>query len=204
MPTPRLISLAAIAASAAAMLVAAPMASAADSYYLKIDGITGESMIAATPSTIAVKSFELGAKKSTPLTATGGAATKVAFDELTIEKAVDSTTPVLFQKLAAGTALPGMELVVRRGSLNGAGQTVLRYQFQPVYVIAQTQGATAGDDSVTETLVFSYGAMKLGAAKQAAAGTPGPFTYGLWNQVTNAANMIVPGYTDTSTTIRIP
>ncbi|HEY6886937.1 MAG TPA: type VI secretion system tube protein Hcp [Solirubrobacter sp.] len=200
----RLITFAAAAASIAATLVAAPMASAANDYFLKIDGITGEATTGTTQGVIQVDGFEWGAENKVTIgSATGGAsAGKASLNELTIEKHVDSTSPVLFQKLGQGASLGGMELVARKAGATGS-QIYMRYSFQPVYLTSQTQSGTPGDDGLTEKLVFTYGAVKQTFIKQTTTGAPGATVFGAWNQVTNSASMLIPGITDTSGTPRI-
>ncbi len=198
----RLITFAA-AASIAATLVVAPMASAADDYFLKLDGVTGETTTGQTQGTIAVRSFEWGAENKTTVgAASGGAgAGKASLHELTIEKSVDSTSPVLFQKLGQGASIPGMELVARKASATGS-QIYMRYSFQPVFITSQTQDGS-GDDGITEKLTFAYGAVKQTFVKQGATGAPATNVFGAWNQVTNMATMAIPGIADTSGTPRI-
>ncbi|MDA0159253.1 type VI secretion system tube protein Hcp [Solirubrobacter ginsenosidimutans] len=199
----RLITFAATAASIAATLVVAPMASAADDYFLKIDGITGEATTGATQGVIKVNAFEWGAENKVTIGSTSGGAGvgKASLNELTIEKPVDSTSPVLFQKLGQGASLGGMELVARKAGPTGS-QIYMRYSFQPVFVTSQTQTG-AGDDGLTEKLVFTYGAVKQTFVKQTTTGAPGATVFGAWNQVTNSASMLIPGMTDTSGAPRI-
>src|SRR4051794_32770794 len=166
----RLIPLAA-AASIAATLAAAPMAGAADDYFLKIDGVAGESQGVGTTGAIEVDGFEWGAEnKNTISSASTGAGTvKAQLKELTIQKKVDASSPVLFQKLAQATLLTGMELVARK-----SGPTPLiymRYTFQPVFVTSQTHSGS-GDDGVEETLMLTYGAVRQTYTKQTATGAP--------------------------------
>jgi type VI secretion system secreted protein Hcp len=200
----RLITLAATAASIAATFVVAPMASASD-YFLKIDGVNGETTTGNTPGAIAVDGFEWGAEnKLTIGSASGGAgAGKATLNELTIEKPVDSTSPALFQMLGAGTKINGMELVARKVGPAGAAPIYMRYTFQLAFVTSQIQTGAAGD-GIHEKLTFSYGAVKQTYVKPGATPTaPTTNVFGAWNQITNTASMLVPGVPDTSGTPRI-
>jgi type VI protein secretion system component Hcp len=82
----RLITIAATAASIAATFVLAPMASASD-YFLKIDGVNGETTTGSTQGAIAVNGFEWGAENKLTIgsMSTGAGAGKATLNELTIE-----------------------------------------------------------------------------------------------------------------------
>jgi type VI secretion system secreted protein Hcp len=199
----RLITLAATTTIAATLAVV-PAANAADQYFLKLDGVTGEATTTSTPGLVELKSFEWGAENAVTLgSPTGAGSGKTILQELTIEKNVDSTSPVLFQKLTQGTAIPGMELVVRHVAGPAAAPIYQRYQFQPVYVTALTQGASTGDSAISEKLVFTYGAVKMGNTKFNSNGVPTNTVVSSWNQTTKLTTMGSPGFPDTSNIFRI-
>ncbi len=191
--------------SAAATLAVVPAANAADQYFLKLDGVTGDASIPTSSGLIQVNSFELGAENPITLgTATGAGSAKTALKALTIERNLDSASPVIFQKLAQGAAIPGMELVVRRVGPTSA-PIVLRYQFQAAYLTGQTQSAETGDSAVSEKLVFTYAAVRQSFMRQSASGAtlPANTVSGSWNQIAKSTSMLVPGFPDTSNVIRI-
>jgi type VI secretion system secreted protein Hcp len=200
----RLITLAATAATIAATLVVAPMASASD-YFLKIDGVTGESTTGTTPGVIAVDGFEWSAENKTTINSTtgGAGAGKATLNQITIEKPVDSTSPQLFGMLGQGAKINGMELVARKAGPTGTAPIYMRYTFQLAYVNSQTQTGEAGDEGIHEKLTFSYGAVKQTYIKQSPNGGPATTVFSAWNQVTNASSMLIPGLADTSGTPRI-
>ncbi len=92
-----------------AAFVAAPAAHAATDYYLKVDGIAGESVALGAKEAIEVHSFELGVENPTTIgSVSGGAGVgKAKFQEFTITKPVDSTSPHFFKRLATGQSLTG-------------------------------------------------------------------------------------------------
>jgi type VI secretion system secreted protein Hcp len=201
----RLITLAATAASIAATFVVAPMASASD-YFLKIDGVNGETTTGNTPGAIAVNGFEWSAENKVTIgsASSGAGAGKASLNEITIEKPVDSTSPVLFGMLGQGAKINGMELVARKPGPAGSAPIFMRYTFQLVFVTSQTQTGSAGDDGIQEKLTFSYGAVKQTYVKPGTAGTPATTNvFGSWNQVMNSSSMAIAGLPDTSGTPRI-
>ena len=185
-------------ASIAAAFAIAPAAHAADDYYLKIDGIAGEATAGPTKEVIAIKSFELGIENQSSVgSRSGGAgAGKAQFNALTIEKTVDSTTPMFMQRVAMGQPFSGMELVARKAG-GAANATYMRWSFQPVFVSSQKHSGASGDDAPTETLTFLFGAMQQNYTKQAPDGKPVGNVVTVWNQVTNSENPISTGEVNT-------
>ncbi len=109
--------------SVVAALATAGSAQAATDYFLKVQtgepvpsAIQGESVDRDFPQAIEIESFSFGAENVTTIgSATGGAgAGKAKFQEFTIEKAVDSTTPRFLKTLAMGTHFANVELIARR------------------------------------------------------------------------------------------
>jgi type VI secretion system secreted protein Hcp len=77
---------------------------AQEDFFLKLDGITGESTNNEHKGWIEVESFSWGASNPTTIgSATGGAgAGKATFQPFTITKRMDSTSPTLFLHCASG------------------------------------------------------------------------------------------------------
>src|SRR4051794_10836940 len=174
-------SLLATLITAAATLAVVPAAHA-DDYFLKIDGVTGEAQMGKVTDAIQINSFELGIENNTSIgSMSGGAgAGKASFSELTVTKPLDSTSPVLMQKVGQGTVIPGMELVLRKTGATNQSAVYQRYFFTPVFVISQSRSG-AGGEGVTETLKFAYGAMQMSNTRQNANGTTAPPVATTWS-----------------------
>jgi len=186
------IALIALSSLAAAFAVA-PAAHAADDYFLKVDGIAGDTAVGKVPDAIAVHAFQLGAENKTSLgSKSGGAgAGKATFNDLTISKNVDATSPVLYERLGMGAHIAGMELVARRSGA-AASSIYMRYCFQPVFVTAVRHEGASGDEGIRETVTFTFGAMSETFTKQAPNGAPAGNVASSWNTMTNAAAMLGP------------
>ena len=165
----------------------APAARAADDYFLRIQGIPGDSTAAGLPSgptPVDIQSFDWGATNPTVLgSATGGAGSgKTKLNDFTVTKSVDSASVPLFQHLATATQIPTMELVVRKA---GAAPFIfLRYCFEHVYVTSESQSGSAGD--LAETVTFLYEAAGQTYVPQNSAGLAQPPLHFAWDQVLNA------------------
>ena len=193
----RRLALSALAAVAAAAAIA-PSAFAASDYFLKIDGIPGETPATDMKGAIDVRSFSWDVENNATIgTATGGAgAGKAQFNELTIEKAVDTTTPTLLQRLGMGQPIASMELSARK-----AGAPYLRYCFTTVLVTDQKQEGSTGDDAPQETVTFRFGAVAQQYTRQTPTGAPatGPnaTVFAGWSQILNKFATDLPSPTCT-------
>jgi type VI secretion system secreted protein Hcp len=166
----RRIALAA-AASVIAAFAASPSAFAASDYFLKVDGINGESVAVGMTNAIDVSSFQVGAENTTVLGSqtTGAGAGKAAFNDLVITKNVDSTTSQFFNRLTTGQGITGMELSARKTGADGKPTTYMRYCFATVFVSKQQQ--TGDADGLQETLTLKFGAMVQNYWRQQQNGT---------------------------------
>ena len=177
--------------SVAAVFAVAPAAHAANDYYLKLDGIAGETVVGKTTDAIAIHSFAWEIENKTSIgSASGGAgAGKAQFNELTVTKNVDSTSPALLTRVGTGQHLAAMELVARKAGQ--PAQISMRYCFQPVFVTSVKHTGAQGDEGTTEEVTFTYGAMSETYAKQNPNGSTSNVA-SAWNQMTNASTMLMP------------
>src|SRR6478735_487243 len=130
---------AALILTAGSALAIAPSAHAATDYFMRIDPgpgntqIAGESQDVSFPGKqgyIEIKSFRYGVENPTTIgSQTGGAGVgKAKFNELEIEKNLDSTSPQIFQALAQGQHFNGIEIVTRKaGAAPTANPIASRY-----------------------------------------------------------------------------
>jgi type VI secretion system secreted protein Hcp len=191
--------LAALTVAAGTALAIAPSAHAATDYFMRIDPgpgntkITGESMDKQFQGWTQIKSFNTAVENLTTIgSATGGAgAGKAKFDELTIEKNVDSTSPQIFQALAQGQHFNGIEIVARKAGGTTAAMAAsvpTRYYFSLAYPTKDEQSGDAGDDTPQEKLTFNYGAFTQKYVPQTATGAAKPAIFGKWSQISNSTS----------------
>jgi len=173
----------ALVTTVAAVAVVAPNAHAASDYFMKVDGITGESQANGMQGYIDIDGFSFQAEQlGTAVTGGGMGAGKAQFDGLEVTKPVDAATPQLFQRLGAGTHLASVEVVSR----STATAPYVRYCFQNALITSQKQEGASGDN-VHETLKFSVLAAGQQFTRQNPDGTLGNSVFGGWDLKTNMA-----------------
>ena len=87
---------------------------AAVDYFLKIDGISGESTDEAHKGEIEVESFSWGVSQTSTRLGSGAGAGRAAFQDLHFTTSVSKASPVLFQKCATGQHLKEAVLTCRK------------------------------------------------------------------------------------------
>src|SRR5215207_5362885 len=125
----------AICMIAPALVVGAliPASASAGDYFLKIDGIAGESSSAKYPGTIEVESWSWGISKE---------ATKAAnAQDFHFVKQAGPSSPKLFEATAAGTVFPKAKLTAVRGADQSP---YLRYCFTGVRMSSFQTGGSNG------------------------------------------------------------
>jgi type VI secretion system secreted protein Hcp len=160
-----------LVAFAAAILVACqsqavPKADAAAvDYFLKLDGVDGESKSDKHKGWIELESYSFGASSagSSAGTGSGGGAGKVKFNEFTIKKVTDKSSPILMIETATGKHYPKAEFVVMKSD----GTQYYKITLKDVLISSyQTSGGT--DLPMEEVslnfaqIEFEYGATKTG------------------------------------------
>jgi type VI secretion system secreted protein Hcp len=131
--------------------------------FLKLDGITGPysktqdkaNYNADYNGDIPIESFSFGASAPTQTSGSGGGAGKVSIGSFTITKALDSTSPQLFQAASAGTELKGADLSFTHKAA-GKEQSFLEFKFTDVRVASIQEGQSADDKQPTEQVTFTF------------------------------------------------
>ncbi|HET6458908.1 MAG TPA: type VI secretion system tube protein Hcp [Nitrosopumilaceae archaeon] len=125
---------------------------AASDYYLKIDGIDGESTSANHKGEIDIQSFSWGVSNSGSMAlGSGGGTGKVQFQDFHFTKTVDKSSPQLMQAVATGEHLNTVDLSVSRGG------TAAYYIFHMENVMISSYSTSGGSGGVPmEEVSFTY------------------------------------------------
>jgi type VI secretion system secreted protein Hcp len=138
-----------IAAVATTLALAGPglASAAAVDYFLKIDGIDGESTDARHKGEIEIESWSWGVTQSTS-GAGGSRAGKPCTAPMSFSKPVDKATPLLMANAVSGMVIPRAILIGRKA---GEGQQdYLKYELKNVMVTSYQTGGSSSSVPVDQ------------------------------------------------------
>jgi type VI secretion system secreted protein Hcp len=152
---------------------------AVSDYFLKIDGVDGESADDKHKGEIEIDSFSLGAQQAGDGGAGGGSTVgKVHFHDLNITKGVDKSSAKLFLACAIGEHFKSAEITCRKAGKDQ--QEYLKLKFNEVIVTSiQQQGKASGE--VTESLTLGFATFEKEYKEQKPDGTLGGAVKAGWN-----------------------
>jgi len=156
------------------------------------EAIDGESTDSTFTGWFEIKEFSFGIENTLNITSasSGAGAGKADFKEFTIKKQTDKASPILACTCGKGGHYEKVELKLRKSGAKGgntSGDVYLAYDFKLVAVKSVEWSGSSGDDVPEETVVFEYGALKIGYKPQNKDGTLGKLVERSWNKVTNSA-----------------
>ena len=127
-------------------------------YFLKIDGIQGESLDAKHKGEIELESFSWGETNAgTTAAGSGRGAGKVNMQDLQVAKKLDKASPLLFLACATGQHLKEAILTARKA---GKGQLeFLVFKFRDLLVSSYQLGAA--DEAPTEQVSFNFSRIEI-------------------------------------------
>jgi type VI secretion system secreted protein Hcp len=145
----------------------------AERWFLKIDGIAGESTHIKHEGEIEVLSWSWGISQSTPTqTGGGGASGKASFDELSVVTQISAASPPLLAACATGTHVPWAMLSCVRAGSAGRAKPFLTYHFTDVLIGSVHHGDDEGDVP-SEQLTLRYATVEMSYLPQLATGKQG-------------------------------
>jgi len=155
---------------------------AAVDYFLKIEGVEGESTDKTHGKEIDVLSWSWGASQSGSMAmGGGGGAGKVSMQDFSFTKSVDKSSPKLFEALATGKHLKEVKLTLR-----GSSQVeYLTITLSDVMVSSYSTGGSSGDDRPTESVSLNFAKIKMSYVEQDASGRAGAATEFGWDLKAN-------------------
>jgi type VI secretion system secreted protein Hcp len=130
-------------------------------YFLKIDGIPGESADSKFKDSIDILSWSWGESQSgTMASGGGGGAGKVNMQDFHFVMKVNKATPKLVLACASGEHIKKAVLTCRKAGKDQ--QEFLKYTFSDVLVSSyQTGGSSSGDEIPMEQVSLNYAKMEL-------------------------------------------
>ena len=158
---------------------------AAFDYFLKIDGIQGESTDAKHKDEIEVLSWSWGeTQERAPSFSGGGGIGKVAMTDLHVSASISKASPQLLLACASGKHVKSAVLTGRRAGK--AQADFLTFSLSDVLVSGyQTGGATA--DAPLDSISLSFSKIEVSYQAQTAKGTLAPPVRAGWDVKANKA-----------------
>jgi type VI secretion system secreted protein Hcp len=161
---------------------------AAVDYFLKIDGIPGESQDSKHKDEIQLISWSFGEQNAgTFSVGGGGGAGKVAMGDFSFVKLVDKASPKFFLACAQGTHIANALLTCRKAGTEQ--QEYLKITLKDILVSKyETTGSGAQNEVVpVESISLNFAAIKIEYREQKADGTLGGSTVAEFNLKTMKA-----------------
>jgi type VI secretion system secreted protein Hcp len=151
---------------------------AAVDYFLKIDGIPGESQDSKHKGEIELESFSWGAAQP-ERPGGGGGAGKVQMQDFHFVMSVNKASPKLFLACASGQHLKHATLVARKA---GKGQQeFLLYKFTDVLISSYQTGGAGGDTLPIDQVAFNFAKIEMEFRPQKPDGSLGPAEKAGWD-----------------------
>jgi type VI secretion system secreted protein Hcp len=142
-------------------------------YFLKIEGVAGESTDSKHKGELDIESFSWGETNSgTAGHGSGAGAGKVHPADFTVTKRIDKSSPLLFIACATGQHFKEAQFTARKAG--GDQQEYLKIKMEEVLVSAyQTSGAPGSSGLVHETLSLNFAKLSVIYKEQKADGSLG-------------------------------
>jgi type VI secretion system secreted protein Hcp len=148
-------------------------------YYLKLDGIQGESQDTNHKNEIQILSWSWGASQVSSVAGTGGSgAGKADLSDFTVMINFDKSTPKFFKSICAGTHIPTGTLTATKSGADG--KPYLKVDFKELFVTHLQMSASSEVPAVS--LALTYNEIKIDYSVQDEKGnlaSTGPVTYNL-------------------------
>jgi type VI secretion system secreted protein Hcp len=115
----------------------------------------------------------------------GGGAGKANFQDISLTKYIDKSSPILMLFCANGDHFPEAKIVVRK-----AGKTPLEYliiTMKKVMITSVSTGGSGGEDRLTENVSLNFAEVNVKYVEQTAEGAEGEKPEFNWNIAENAA-----------------
>jgi type VI secretion system secreted protein Hcp len=145
---------------------------AQEDYFLKIDGVKGESQDDKHKDEIHVSSFSFGVTNSgTGGSNLGSGGGRSNNQDLHVTKVTDASSPNLFIACATGKHFPNATVTVRRAGEKP--QEYLVYKLTEVYISSHTTSGHEGGGIAQESVSLNFSKVEMAYTPQNADGSPG-------------------------------
>jgi type VI secretion system secreted protein Hcp len=156
---------------------------AAFDYFLRVDGIPGESADAKHKGEIEVLSWSWGETQETGSPSSGGAAGRVDMSDLTVVARVSKASPHLLLACASSKHFKSAVLTGRKA---GKGQLdYLTFSLSDILVSSYQTGGSASVELPMDSISLSFAKIQVEYKEQKADGSPGESVKVGWDRKAN-------------------
>ncbi len=140
--------------------------------FLKVDGITGESVDKTHKGEIDVLAWSWGVSNSgSTHSGSGGGSGKANVQDFSFTKYVDKATPTLMLFSCNGKHIKEATLTVRKAGGDSPVE-YLKIKFSDILVSSVSTGGSGGQDRLTENVTLNFAKVALDYVPQSASGAP--------------------------------
>ena len=157
---------------------------ATERWFLKLDGIDGESTDSAHKGEIDIESWSWGVSNSGSTSGGGGGAGKATFQDFHFVSRISKASPALFLACASGSHIKEGLLSGRRGSAKSKGIDFLKYKLRDVLVTSVLQSDTESE-LPTEQFSLNFSKVDISYTPQSPSGKLEPTINVGWDVKTN-------------------
>jgi type VI secretion system secreted protein Hcp len=152
-------------------------------YFLKIDGIAGESRDAKHKGEIELESFSWGETQQAPPAGGGGGAGKVHVQDFHVSMKFNKASPLLLLATASGQHLKDAVLTARRAGK--AGLEFLVYKLSDLLVSSYQTAGSTNEPAPVDQVSFNFGRIEVEYRQQSASGALGATVSSGWDVKAN-------------------
>lgn len=158
-------------------------------FFLKLDGVEGESEDSKHAKEIEILSFSFGGDNTGTSSHGGGAGSgKVNLGDFKFVKLFDKASSNLFKRVANGAHIASAILTCRKPTGDGGQQEYLTVKFFDVLVSSYTCGGSGGSHPIpTESISLNFTKIEFDYKPQKADGSLGPSVVTSWDTKKNTA-----------------
>jgi type VI secretion system secreted protein Hcp len=155
-------------------------------YFLKVDGVPGESQDGKHPNEIQIESFSFGATQGGSMGRdTGGGSGKVQLQDFHFVMKANKASPKLFEACATGQHIGNAILTCRKAG--GEQEEFLKYTFSDLLVSSFQTGGSGGSDVIPiDQISLNFTKIEIEYKEQTAKGSVTGQVKGGWDQKKNA------------------
>jgi len=125
-------------------------------YFLKLDGIDGESASAKHKGEIELMNWSLGASNPSSHAGGGLSAGKVTISDITFSKPVDKSSAKLFDLCCTGKHIKDATLSCQKSTGDKNPGDYLTIKFEEIHISSFQTGGSSGDAVGSESISFAF------------------------------------------------